>query len=75
MIKKLLLISNITLFSGNGDILSYEDANLRRETTGVSGLMVARLVYMTFCLMLIAHDSILPSSPFQVIVGFKMFLF
>lgn len=28
--------------SGNGDILSYEDAILRREQTGVSGLMVAR---------------------------------
>ncbi|KAL9968305.1 hypothetical protein ACROYT_G026664 [Oculina patagonica] len=27
---------------GNGDILSYEDAILRREQTGVSGLMVAR---------------------------------
>jgi len=62
-----MLISNITLFSGNGDILSYEDANLRRETTGVSGLMVARLVYMTFCLMLIVHHSILPSSPFKLL--------
>lgn len=29
-------------FFGNGDILSYEDANLRRETTGVNGLMIAR---------------------------------
>lgn len=27
---------------GNGDILSYEDAVLRREQTGVSGLMIAR---------------------------------
>ncbi|KAM7440471.1 tRNA-dihydrouridine(47) synthase [NAD(P)(+)]-like protein [Porites harrisoni] len=27
---------------GNGDILSYEDAILRKEQTGVSGLMVAR---------------------------------
>lgn len=27
---------------GNGDILSYEDALLRREQTGVSGVMVAR---------------------------------
>lgn len=30
------------LFSGNGDILSYEEANLRRKETGVSGLMIAR---------------------------------
>ena len=30
------------LFSGNGDVLSYEDAVLRREQTGVSGLMIAR---------------------------------
>ena len=28
--------------AGNGDILSYEDANLRREQTGVTGLMIAR---------------------------------
>ena len=27
---------------GNGDVLSYEDALLRREQTGVAGLMVAR---------------------------------
>ena len=27
---------------GNGDILSYEDANRRREATGVDGLMIAR---------------------------------
>ena len=32
----------VLLFSGNGDILSYEDAVLRREQTGVSGLMIAR---------------------------------
>ncbi|KAL8558527.1 hypothetical protein ACOMHN_038851 [Nucella lapillus] len=27
---------------GNGDILSYEDANLHKEASGVSGLMIAR---------------------------------
>ncbi|KAL3832035.1 hypothetical protein ACJMK2_023715 [Sinanodonta woodiana] len=27
---------------GNGDILSYEDANLRQAQTGVSGIMIAR---------------------------------
>ncbi|XP_031566766.1 tRNA-dihydrouridine(47) synthase [NAD(P)(+)]-like [Actinia tenebrosa] len=27
---------------GNGDVLSYEDAMLRREQTGVAGLMIAR---------------------------------
>ncbi|WAQ95070.1 DUS3L-like protein [Mya arenaria] len=27
---------------GNGDIMSYEDANLRRQQTGVAGLMIAR---------------------------------
>eukprot|EP00795_Rhopilema_esculentum_P014894 gene14894-6033_t len=27
---------------GNGDILSFEDANLRRENTGVAGIMIAR---------------------------------
>ena len=27
---------------GNGDILSYEDVNLHREASGVSGVMVAR---------------------------------
>ncbi|KAG8181848.1 hypothetical protein JTE90_003995 [Oedothorax gibbosus] len=31
----------IPLF-GNGDILSYEDYNLRRKETGVSGVMIAR---------------------------------
>jgi len=29
-------------FFGNGDILSFEDANLHRENTHVSGLMIAR---------------------------------
>lgn len=29
-------------FFGNGDILSYEDANLHREKTSISGLMIAR---------------------------------
>ena len=32
----------LILNTGNGDILSFEEANLRRETTGVSGLMIAR---------------------------------
>ena len=42
---KCLIKSNDDFFvfaAGNGDILSYEDALLRREQTGVSGLMVAR---------------------------------
>ena len=42
---KCLINSNVDFFvfaAGNGDILSYEDALLRREQTGVSGLMVAR---------------------------------
>ncbi|CAH1790151.1 unnamed protein product [Owenia fusiformis] len=29
-------------FFGNGDVMSYQEANLRKETTGVSGLMLAR---------------------------------
>ena len=33
----------LVLFAGNGDVLSYEDALLRRQQTGVAGLMIARL--------------------------------
>ena len=43
--KCLINSCNVDFFvfaTGNGDILSYEDALLRREQTGVSGLMVAR---------------------------------
>lgn len=29
---------------GNGDILSYEDVELHRQETGVSGVMIARYV-------------------------------
>ena len=32
--------------SGNGDILSYEDANLHKEASGASGVMLARYVIM-----------------------------
>lgn len=35
------LASPMPLF-GNGDILSYEEANLRREQTGINGIMIAR---------------------------------
>lgn len=41
-----LVVLRVTCFwtnlTGNGDILSYEDAILRKEQTGVSGLMIAR---------------------------------
>ena len=40
----------LLLLTGNGDILSYEDAILRKEQTGVSGLMVARCVLSVFFL-------------------------
>ena len=36
------------LISGNGDILSFEDANLRRQNTNVAGLMIARLFLFCF---------------------------
>lgn len=35
---------NVSAVLGNGDILSYEDA-ARAKETGVSGIMIARLVY------------------------------
>ena len=35
-------LNDVSHFVGNGDIMSFEDANLHREQTGVSGLMVAR---------------------------------
>lgn len=35
-------LANPVPFFGNGDILSYEDVNLRRETTNVNGVMIAR---------------------------------
>ena len=38
----MFLFDVCVIISGNGDILSHEDAILRREQTGVSGLMVAR---------------------------------
>lgn len=42
----LVVFLRVTCFwinlTGNGDILSYEDAIIRKEQTGVSGLMIAR---------------------------------
>ena len=47
-IKKVCLLKKRFIL-GNGDVLSYEDANLRREEFGVSGLMIARYILNESC--------------------------
>lgn len=42
---------------GNGDILSYEDYNKRRNETGVSGAMIARYVKKTILTMLYWYND------------------
>ena len=47
MIYNAFLHTMITI-SGNGGILSYEDANLRRKQTSVAGMMIGRWVASLF---------------------------
>ena len=46
--------------SGNGDILSYEDANLHKEASGVSGVMLARYVIM--CMWTVLDSQLVTQS-------------
>ena len=36
------------IISGNGDILSYEDANIQQKQTSVAGMMIGRWVASSF---------------------------
>ena len=52
--------------SGNGDILSYEDANLHKEASGVSGVMLARYVIMRMWAVLDSRLVTQSSGPVDV---------
>ena len=42
VVKYYAFLHTVITISGNGDILSYEDANLRRKETSVAGMMIGR---------------------------------
>ena len=41
-------LHTVIIISGNGDILSYEDANIQRKQTSVAGVMIGRCVASSF---------------------------